>query len=390
MFKVAEWLSKGAGAVDAADRLQPAAIPRGRAGATIAARLTFENVERRYRDVLALAGVSLDIAPGEIVCLLGPSGCGKTTLLRVAAGLEKPSAGRVLINKLEVAGPKRFVLPEQRNVGLMFQDFALFPHLTIMQNVAFGLRALPGAESERAALAALARVGLARYADAYPHILSGGEQQRVALARALVPRPSVMLMDEPFSGLDVQLRESMQEETLALLRETRATAVIVTHDPEEAMRLGDRIAVMRAGRLIQVGEAEELYRAPAELFVARLFSQVNETPCRVESGALRLPVGVFAVPGLSEGDEAVVCIRQQAIKVLPAGQGLPGRVLHVTFLGDVGTLELAVQGFDTPLKARVGDSQRWQKGQEVGIEVDPTRVLVFPVERSEKSGSSSR
>lgn len=358
-------------------------LPRGRAAATIAARLTFDAVERRFGATYALRGISLDIAPGEIVCLLGPSGCGKTTLLRIASGIEKPTAGRILINDWEVAGPERFVPPEQRNVGLMFQDFALFPHLTILENVAFGLKALPAEEAAREARAVLARVGLEHYADAHPHILSGGEQQRVALARAIVPRPSVMLMDEPFSGLDVQLRESMQEETLALLRETRATCMIVTHHPEEAMRLGDRIAVMRRGKIIQVGKAEELYHNPAELFVARLFSEINEVPCRVVDGALRTPLGIFSVPGLAEGEMAILCLRQRGIRVLPPGQGLPGRILQVRFLGDVGRVEIAAEGFDAPLKARVRESEGWSKGDEVSIEVDPTRVLVFPAENME-------
>jgi iron(III) transport system ATP-binding protein len=358
-------------------------VPRGRAAATIAARLTFEGVARQFGGCHALRGVSLDIAPGEVVCLLGPSGCGKTTLLRIASGIEKPSAGRVLINRREVAGPSRFEPPERRNVGLMFQDFALFPHLTILQNVAFGLKALPKLEAGREAMAVLTRVGLQRYAEAYPHILSGGEQQRVALARAIVPRPSVMLMDEPFSGLDAQLRESMQSETLALLRETRATCVIVTHLPEEAMRLGDRVAVMRKGRIVQIGKAEELYHNPAELYVARLFSEINEIPFRVTDGALRTPVGVFPVPNLGEGEQAILCLRQRGIKVLPPERGLPGRVLDVKFLGDVGRAEIAVQGFDAPLKARTRESEGWGKGAEVSIEVDPSRVLIFPAEAEE-------
>jgi iron(III) transport system ATP-binding protein len=360
-----------------------AAVPRGRAAATIAARLTFEAVTRRYGGSHALRGVSLDVAPGEVVCLLGPSGCGKTTLLRIASGIEKPSAGRVLINRREVAGPNRFEPPEKRNVGLMFQDFALFPHLTILENVAFGLKALPKVEARREAMAVLARVGLQRYADEYPHILSGGEQQRVALARAIVPRPSVMLMDEPFSGLDVQLRESMQSETLALLRETRATCVIVTHLPEEAMRLGDRVAVMRKGRIVQVGKAEELYHNPAELYVARLFSEINEIPFRVSHGALRTPVGVFPVHSLREGERAILCLRQRGIRVLPPERGLPGRVMDVKFLGDVGRAEIAVQGFDAPLKARTRESEGWVKGAEVSIDVDPTRILIFPAESEE-------
>jgi iron(III) transport system ATP-binding protein len=359
---------------------QAAPAHGSRAAATIAARLTFESIERRYGGSLALAGLTLDIAPAEVVCLLGPSGCGKTTLLRVAAGIERPTAGRVLINDQEVAGPARFVAPERRNVGLMFQDFALFPHLSILANVAFGLKALPREDARREALAALARVGLERYADDYPHILSGGEQQRVALARAIVPRPAVMLMDEPFSGLDVQLRERLQEETITLLRETRATCLIVTHAPSEAIRLGDRIAVMRAGRLVQAGKAEALYRNPTDLFVARLFSEINEIPFSVEGGALRTPIGTFAVPGLGEGDAAILCIRRRAIRLAPAGKGLPGRVLQARFQGDLAVLEIAAQGFERPLQTLVRESDVPESGREVGLTVDPESVLVFPAE----------
>ncbi len=362
------------------------APPRGRAAATFAASLKFDNVERRYGEGHALRGLSLEIAPGEVVCLLGPSGCGKTTLLRIASGIEKPSAGRVLINDREVAGPNRFVQPEERGVGLMFQDFALFPHLTIIDNVAFGLRSLPREDARREALSVLARVGLERYADDYPHILSGGQQQRVALARAIVPRPAVVLMDEPFSGLDVQLRDSMQEETLALLRETRATCMIVTHHPEEAMRLGDRIAVMRAGRLVQAGSAVDLYRQPAELFVARLFSEINEVPARVTGGAVETPIGRIAAPGLANGETAILCIRERGIRVsagtAPKANGadggcLAGRVLRVKFLGDTGRAEIAVEGFEKPLRARVEEAAGLARGAEVRIEIDRARLLVF-------------
>ena len=211
------------------------------------------------------------------------------------------------------------------------------------------------------------RVGLERYADDYPHILSGGEQQRVALARAILPRPAVMLMDEPFSGLDVQLRERMQEETLQLLRETRATCLIVTHAPAEAIRLGDRIAVMRAGRLVQVGKAEELYRNPADLFVARLFSEINEIPFTVEGGALRTPIGTFVVPDLGDGDAAILCIRRRSIRLQPSGQGLPGRVLHIKFLGDLAVLEIAAQGFERPLVTVVREGEEPARGSEVAL-----------------------
>ena len=354
--------------------------PRGRAGAAFAASLTFEGVERRYGAMEALRGVSLDIAPGEVVCVLGPSGCGKTTLLRIASGVEKPSKGRVLISGREVAGPNRFVPPEERHVGLMFQDFALFPHLSIRDNVAFGLKALPRAAANAEAIAMLARVGLDQFADQYPHVLSGGEQQRVALARALAPRPAVVLMDEPFSGLDVQLRERLQDQTLELLRETRATSMIVTHQPEEAMRLGDRIAVMRAGRVVQVGRARDLHRDPEDLSVARLFSEINEVSWTIEGGALRTPVGIFVVPEFGEGERAVLCLRQRAIRFGPPGSGQAGRVLDVKFLGDAAIVEVAVEGFEAPLKMRVRESEVVPRGAEVTIIVDPERVLVFPTE----------
>lgn len=356
---------------------------RTRAAAAFAAGITFEAVERRYGEHKALDGFSLDIQPGEIVCLLGPSGCGKTTLLRIASGIEKPSGGRVLINGSEVAGPNRFVPPERRGVGLMFQDFALFPHLSVLDNVAFGLKSLPKADASREAMALLARVGLAHMASAYPHTLSGGQQQRVALARAIVPRPAVMLMDEPFSGLDVQLREAMQEETLALLRETRSTSMIVTHHPEEAMRLGDRIAVMLAGRLVQFGTAEELYHHPSGLFVARLFSEINEVPATVKNGGIETPAGFVPAPGIADGP-ATLCLRERALLIRPDANGgketsgLPGRVLQVRFLGDVARYEVAVAGFDAPLKIRAGGPAGLSRGANVRVEIDPSTALVFP------------
>ena len=357
---------------------------RARAAATFAASLTLENVSRRYGDAEALAGIDLDVAPGEIVCLLGPSGCGKTTLLRIIAGIERPTAGRVLINNREVAGPSQFVKPEKRGVGLMFQDFALFPHLNILDNVAFGLRDLPRSDAEAAARAILERVGLAAEAQRYPSVLSGGQQQRVALARAIVPRPAVMLMDEPFSGLDVQLRDAMQEETLGLLRETRATSLIVTHHPEEAMRLGDRIAVLRAGKILQAGRAENLYRDPASLFVARLFSEINEIPARVRQGRVETAAGSFPANGLADGVAAVLCIREQAISVASekngARQGLRGRVLDRKFLGDLARLDVAVEGLEQPIKVRVSEKDGWKKGSEVRVTIDPGGVLVFPAD----------
>ena len=213
-----------------------------------------------------------------MLCLLGPSGSGKTTLLRIAAGIEPQTAGRVLLNDREIAGPSVFLPPEKRSIGLVFQDFALFPHLTILDNVRFGLTALSREEARREAHIALSRVGLEHHAQSFPHVLSGGEQQRVALARALAPRPAVLLMDEPFSGLDSRLKDCVRAETLAILRESRATAIVVTHDAEEAMRIGDRIALLKSGRLVQAGRAEELYLQARRPLRRRLLFRAQRVP----------------------------------------------------------------------------------------------------------------
>jgi iron(III) transport system ATP-binding protein len=222
---------------------------RGKAAVTFAAQLTFEGVSRDFDGKLALDNVSLDVAPGEIVCLVGPSGCGKTTLLRIASGVERPSAGRVLIDGQEVAGPNRFVPPEKRGVGLMFQDFALFPHLSILDNVAFGLKSLTRSEAKLEALAALDRVGLAHYANEYPHILSGGEQQRVALARALANDPPIVLADEPTGNLDSANGRHIMDLLRDIHRTRGTTLVLVTHDAELAAQADARM-VLRDGRVV--------------------------------------------------------------------------------------------------------------------------------------------
>lgn len=349
---------------------------RGTAAATIAAALTFEEVTRFFSKKYAVQDFSLGIAPGEIVCLLGPSGCGKTTLLRIAAGIERPTSGRILLNGQEVSGPARFVPPEKRSVGLMFQDFALFPHLTIVENVAFGLKALDSQDARKEAYAALERVGLSGYAEDYPHVLSGGEQQRVALARAIAPRPSVLLMDEPFSGLDARLRENLREETSVLLKETRATCMIVTHHAEEAMRMGDRIAIMRHGRLVQVGPAKELYATPSSIYVARMFSDINEISCQVKGGVVETPLGRFSGRALGDG-EGILCVRQRALKIVNPDEGRLGRVLGSKFLGDAALLEIAVEGLDSTLIARVREEEAPEIGAEIGVKIDPDRVLIF-------------
>lgn len=349
----------------------------GRAAAAFAASLEFEHIERRYDSIVAVRDVSLRIEPGEIICLLGPSGCGKTTLLRLASGIDAPTGGRILLNDREIAGPNRFVPPEQRNIGLMFQDFALFPHLTVLQNVAFGLKGLPAQSAAQAAFAALVRVGLDRYARDYPHILSGGQQQRVALARAIVPRPAVILMDEPFSGLDVYLRETLRRTTRELLKEIRSTGVIVTHDPGEAMQLADRIAVMRAGRIIQFGKADQLYHQPADLFVARMFSEINELPAVVQGGEIVMPFGRFPAPGFADGSRVVLCIRRRAVRPVRTGDGIPGRVLASAFQGDLVQLTIGVSAMEAPLTSLVREALAPAVGEDVKLTVDPAGALIF-------------
>lgn len=345
-------------------------------GVSFAARLSFENISHAYPGgTQTLDDLSLSAEPGEVLCLLGPSGSGKTTLLRIAAGIEAQTRGRVLLNDREIAGPSVFVPPEKRSIGLVFQDFALFPHLTILDNVRFGLTALTREEAEHEAMIALSRVGLQPYANAYPHVLSGGEQQRVALARALAPRPAVLLMDEPFSGLDSRLKDTVRAETLAILQQSRATSVIVTHDAEEAMRLGDRIALLQNGRLVQVGPGEELYQRPANLFVAGFFSELNVLDAKVVKGMAVTPLGSFAAPGFREGAPVSVAIRLSGIEV--QREGIEARVLSRRFLGVVEMLHLAVPGVDRPIRARVRCGSLAPKKLDIHLTIRESDVLVF-------------
>jgi iron(III) transport system ATP-binding protein len=260
----------------------------------------------------------------------------------------------------------------------MFQDFALFPHLTIIENVAFGLKSLKRSEALAEAEKALSRVGLARYAAAYPHALSGGEQQRVALARAIVPRPQVMLMDEPFSGLDQRLRESVRNETLALLKETRATSMLVTHDSAEAMAMADRILLMRQGRLIQSGTPEELYQRPVDAAAARFFSDMNEIAGMVVNGRAETPLGSFPASNCAIGDNALVLIRPQAFELARDGVGIEGFVLTSHYLGDVTLSTVLFKGVEDPLFVRTAARDAPLQGKSELFSVDATQVFVFP------------
>lgn len=369
--------------IDVADRQASGKLApqtdRGRrtAGVTFAARLAFEGIHHRYGKRHTLRGIDLQAEPGEVLCLLGPSGSGKTTLLRIAAGIETQTAGRLLLNDREISGPELSLPSEKRGIGLMFQDFALFPHLTIVDNVRFGLTQLSRKDGRGEAMVALERVGMAHHALSYPHLLSGGEQQRVALARALAPRPAVLLMDEPFSGLDSRLKDAVRIETLAILREARATAIVVTHDAEEAMRLGDRIALLRDGRLVQTGSAEDLYHRPADLFAAGFFSEINVFMSQVENGLAMTPLGPVKSEGITDGAPVSVAVRHSGVGIVAQDQGSPARIVARRFLGMEEHVTLAVPDGGGRVEARVRVGEVPPGARVVGLVVNEKDILVF-------------
>ena len=340
--------------------------------------VTVEGVSLRFANCIALNEVSLEVRAGEILCLLGPSGSGKSSLLRVVAGIERPGEGRIRIAGSDVTAPGVFVEPEQRRVGMVFQDFALFPHLTVAANVAFGLGHRPRTEVKRTVGALLDRLGLSRYAASYPHMLSGGERQRVALARALAPEPRVLLMDEPFSSLDDRLRDRVRQETIAVLRETATTTIVVTHDPGEAMRIADRIALMRAGRLLQVGSAEDMYARPATAFAARFLSDVNELAGACSCGLVDTVLGRFPAPHMPDEAPVRVCIRPQHIRIAAGSNGIRARVVASEFLGHTERVTLDVPGADTPVSLHRSGCARLAPGDCVFLDVDASGVVVVP------------
>lgn len=286
--------------------------------------------------------VSFRVNAGGVTCLLGPSGCGKSTSLRMIAGVDRPDGGTVHLDGRMVSGPDVFIPAEKRQIGMMFQDFALFPHLTVRDNVAFGLT---GRDKTTRAEQMLDRIGMARFAAQFPHELSGGEQQRVALARALAPRPAVMLMDEPFSGLDDRLRDGVREEAMDLLRSEGAAVVMVTHEPEEAMRVADQIVLLRDGQVIQEGAPYQLYNAPVDRETAAFFSDINTISAQALDGMAQTPFGAFDCRGIADGTPVDVVVRPQhvAIDFDRGGQGpsqtadrgtaVPAAVERARFLG---------------------------------------------------------
>ena len=293
------------------------------------ADLVLSGIEKSFGGARAVEPLDLSVADGEFLTLLGPSGCGKTTILRMIAGIAAPDAGEIRIGGRRVDG----LPPEARNVGLVFQSYALFPHMTVAQNVGFGLkmRRVARADASGRVAGALGLVDLGHLAARYPRELSGGQQQRVALARALVIEPDLLLLDEPLSNLDAKLRDQLREELRALTDRLGVTTIYVTHDQSEAMALSDRILVMRAGRIVEEGAPEALYRRPRTRFTAEFLGQTNVVPVTHRAGRMILPWGE-ALPGAAGQAEGHVSIRPEDIALIPTTHG-QARVAGRTFLG---------------------------------------------------------
>ena len=293
-----------------------------------------DHLTKTFNHTPAVQDLSLTVARGEILALLGPSGCGKTTTLRLLAGLERPDAGQIAIGEQVVAGPGAWVPPEKRGLGMVFQDHALFPHLTAHQNVAFGLRGLKPARVKEKVDHLLELVGLGGLAERYPHELSGGERQRVALARALAPEPVFLLFDEPFSSLDADRRAAMREQVRAILRSLRATAIFVTHDQEEALFLGDRIAILHHGRLEQVDTPEIIFHSPATRFVAEFLGHTDFLPGEVAADGILTEIGLIPQRlALPVGAPVELALRADDVALEPSRDGARAFLLARHFKG---------------------------------------------------------
>ncbi|WP_413717167.1 ABC transporter ATP-binding protein [Silicimonas sp. MF1-12-2] len=351
--------------------------------------LSVEGLTRRFGGREVVSDVSLAIAPGQVTCLLGPSGCGKSTTLRIIAGVDRQDTGRVLVDGRVMSDERVFLPPEARHIGLMFQDFALFPHMSVADNVAFGLSGTK-AEKRRRAEEMLERVHLEGFADAHPHELSGGEQQRVALARAIAPKPHIMLMDEPFSGLDNRLRDGIRDETLEILKEEGAAVLLVTHEPDEAMRMADEIALMREGRIIQRGAPYNVYNAPVDRRAAAFFSDINVIDGVVHGALTDTPFGAFLAPGVPDGTEVEIVIRPQHLRIdfdrdgrgpnPTIEDGTPARatVVRSRFMGSESLVEFRMEHDGSALKASVPSVFLPKPGTALWLMIRRGRCFVFP------------
>ena len=347
--------------------------------------LRTRSITKRFGDVVAVDAVDAEVRRGEFLGVLGPSGCGKTTLLRLVAGFERPDAGGIEIDGRVVAGPRRNLPPEERRVGMVFQESALFPHLDVAGNIGFGLER--GAREARVA-ELVALVGLAGLQRRMPHELSGGQQQRVALARALAPDPALVLLDEPFSSLDATLRSQLRLEVRDILRSAGATVLFVTHDQAEALEISDRVAVMRAGRIEQVSTPDQLYLRPVNRFVAGFVGEANLLPGEVRHGEVITLIGRFRADqgSLADGSRAEALLRPEQLHMLPVDRlssaPRPESVLTVTrrvFHGSqVHHVLRSADGFE--LEAATPSSATLEVGTRVIAHARAREVPVYPLE----------
>lgn len=342
--------------------------------------LTIKGLSKRYPGARqdAIHDVSLRVGEGEVLALVGESGSGKTTLLRLIAGLEVPSAGEIEIGNRIVSSDRIWVPPEHRGVGLVFQDYALFPHLTVARNVAYGLARRPRTERRERAREVLALVGLEGLGERYPHELSGGQQQRVALARALAPEPTIVLLDEPFSNLDAALKARLRDEVGDLVRRAGTTAIFVLHDSEDALALGDRIAIMRGGTIWQTDTPQVVYACPRDGYVARFFGETNLIPATGTSAGYMTPLGFYPAPTANNtvGDTRIALYPEEIELGEGEGEGVPATVLRTIFRGAYQQVTVQLDGTpgEVPLQLQVHMDGCWplEPGTQIRIRIKPT------------------
>ena len=336
--------------------------------------ISCSGLTQRFGASVAVRDVDLSLERGKFLALLGPSGAGKTTLLRLIAGFETPCTGTVEIGGQEMVSPGLFVPPERRRVGMVFQHYALFPHLTVAQNIAYGL---PKKRDRKERVdEVLELVGLVDLRGRMPHQLSGGQQQRIALARALAPKPAVILLDEPFSNLDPSMRVSVREEVKSILRDANETAVFVTHDQEEAFALADEVAIMRQGKIEQVAAPEQLFHHPANRFIAAFVGQADFLPGKVVDSTIDTEIGPLTANNLNGGAELDVLIRPDDVVITPRPDGI-GQIILRRFRG--GENLYCVQ---LPSGRRIHSHQPgrdiYEPGTRVDVSVQTTEVVTFP------------
>ncbi len=332
------------------------------------------SLSKSFEGIRAVENLNLDVRHGEILTLLGPSGCGKTTTLRLIAGFETPDAGWVKIGGRVVAGPESCLAPERRRVGMVFQSYALFPHLTLAENVAYGLER--GEDRAVRVREALSRVGLSGLEARLPYEISGGQQQRVALARALAPRPQVLLLDEPFSNLDAGRRAKVREETREILKASAATALFVTHDQEEALFMGDRIGILNAGRLEQIGTPEDVFQSPVTRFVAEFLGMSDFLPARVVPQGLETELGIHPQPlRLPAGTLVEVLVRPDDLTLYPDPQGR-ARVIRSVFRG-MDYLYHVVLPSGREIRCLGPHTDRYAPGTSARVDLTPGHALTW-------------